>query len=48
MTYLVEGGEDVVGELYLGNGSVAHRRETYPKSSDTLLRQGRIEDTLTT
>lgn len=43
-THLVEGREDVVRELDLGNGSMTHGSHTYPETSNTLLSEGGVED----
>jgi len=40
---LIEGREDVVSELYLGDGRSATSSDTDREASDALLTQGRIE-----
>lgn len=46
--YLIEGGEDIIGKLNLGNGSRSHGGKTDTESSNTLLRQRGVEDAIAT
>jgi hypothetical protein len=45
--YLIESRENVIGELNLGNSSRSHGSKTDTESSNTLLRQGGVEDAIT-
>ena len=47
-TCLIECRIDVVGKLYLCDGSLAHSGKTNTKASDTLLRQWGIENAFAT
>ena len=47
-TCLIECRIDVVGKLYLCDGSLAHSGKTDTKASDTLLRQWGIENAFAT
>lgn len=47
-TYLVEGGENVVGKLYLSNRCCACNSYTDTKSHDALLTKGSVEDSVFT
>ena len=45
-TYLIKGWEYIIRELDLRDRCLTHRRDANAKSSNALLRQGRIKDSL--